>query len=252
MKTKLLLTVALGVAVGALLAMVLTQPAFAAGTVGNILSLVGDHPHNFSVTDTALVDVSSDIARKCDFCHTPHASSNTAFGASLPLWNRLDADETAYTPYGDPQGTIEVGAALDGTLGPQSMQCMSCHDGSLKIDALFNFPNAFPNDAAITITAETAGKIVAEALTTGNAAFGLDLTFEHPVGMRNAAADATDLSLVNPPDANYHFLDVAVDQVECASCHNVHNYDTVTPGMMPFLRLPGNTDSALCEVCHIK
>lgn len=244
MKTKLLLTAALGVAVGALLAVVLTQPTFAAG---NILT-EPLNPHNLSSTSQA-GSVMADRARKCDFCHTPHGASVTAVGVLLPLWNRTDA-AGPFTPYGDPQGTIDA-LDLDNTLGPQSMACMSCHDGAVALDSLVNFPNPYPNAGAIDFAA-IAGRVNATeqliSLPTGKA-LDSDLSNDHPVGFTNPGpAGDPDLDAVDPV---YHFTLVGDDQVECASCHQVHFWDTVTVDNQPFLRQT-MADNLLCDACHDK
>ena len=245
MRKKLLLAAAFGVAAGAVVAVLVLSPAPAFAATGTIIS-AANNPHNFSSGSGNLV-ISSE-ARKCDFCHTPHNSSITALGATLPLWNRDDAAVGGYTPYGDPQSTIEAGALLDGTLGGQSMACMSCHDGSLELDDLVNFPNPWAVQTDVPLRfPDVATRIGGDQLLAANPAFvGLNLTFDHPVGITYVdTADMEDL----PIAAGFLFGGVP-DQVECASCHNPHNHYTGTD-QEPFLRAT-MADSLLCGTCHIK
>lgn len=238
---KLLLTLACGVALCALFIMM----APATHAIGNIWNgAPNTNPHNLS--STAGETIISNIDRACDFCHTPHGSEQTAgYGASLPLWNRVIAS-TTFTPYNNPNGTIDA-VDIDADLGGASLACLSCHDGTNTLDELVNFPNPYPNVAAITF-ADVANRITGEALDAANIALiGTSLVDDHPVGFTNPGPGGdADLDAI---DANFHF-GVGSDQVECASCHQVHFYSLVADET-PFLRatMAGN---ALCNTCHEK
>jgi hypothetical protein len=72
----------------------------------------------------------------CVYCHTPHgANSNVA----LPLWNRT-IKATTYTTY------AAVGSSsLTQTVtqpGPNSLACLSCHDGQVAVDSIINMPGS--------------------------------------------------------------------------------------------------------------
>src|SRR5512141_944892 len=67
----------------------------------------------------------------CKFCHTPHhAQSVTA----APLWNHATTLAT-YTLYSS--ATFQ-GATSLAQPGPTSKLCLSCHDGSVAVDAFAN------------------------------------------------------------------------------------------------------------------
>jgi len=89
-------------------------------------------------------------AEVCAFCHTPHGANTNAPGAA-PLWNRGMPSTTAYTTYSGPN--------FDGTtVAPVgvSLACLSCHDGSLALDALINMPGS---GGFRTLTPTSAGLI---------------------------------------------------------------------------------------------
>jgi len=73
---------------------------------------------------------------------------------------------------------------------------------------------------------------------------GADLTNDHPVSISYTAVQAGNPEgFVETPNPLLKFFD---GNVECATCHNVHDSSN---GM--FLRT-ANTQSALCTACHIK
>ena len=79
----------------------------------------------------------------------------------------------------------------------------------------------------------------------GPANLGTDLTNDHPVNFTfGAALIAADGELQAPTNAI--LFGVGADQVECASCHNVHDNTN-----SPFL-VTSNAASALCLDCHTK
>ena len=70
----------------------------------------------------------------CVYCHTPHGA-NTQIRA--PLWNRTvnkgtyeiyEKNRTLNQPIGQP--------------GPNSLTCLSCHDGTISIDSIINMPGS--------------------------------------------------------------------------------------------------------------
>ncbi|MFQ5773636.1 MAG: cytochrome c3 family protein [Kiloniellaceae bacterium] len=172
----------------------------------------------------------------CVFCHTPH---NTADPATLPvpLWNR-QSSTTTFTMYSSPTLDMVIATQPQGV----SAACLSCHDGVTAFDALVNNP----------------GITLPDTMGTGPEAVGAggDLTNDHPVSITysvgtgpgqdpgfNAAVagKVNGLPLFRAPGGTGDG-----DQVECATCHNVHD-----PDFDPFLRI-SNAASALCTSCHIK
>lgn len=99
----------------------------------------------------------------CVYCHTPHGSNDTR--TALPLWNRT-INQGQYQIYDKPR-------TLDRPIGqpsPNSLTCLSCHDGTISIDSIINMPgsgryseaqktsmnpsflNTWPNAAAVHAT----------------------------------------------------------------------------------------------------
>lgn len=77
----------------------------------------------------------------CVYCHTPHGSNDAVSG--LPIWNRTINTGT-YTIYDKPR-------TLDrpiGQPGPNSLTCLSCHDGTIAIDSIINMPGSGNYSAA--------------------------------------------------------------------------------------------------------
>jgi len=159
----------------------------------------------------------------CIVCHTPHDADQVVTAA--PLWNHTVTTAT-YTVYSS--------ATLDSTPGQPngvSKLCLSCHDGTVAIDAF-------------------AG---AAGTTSINATFqvGTDLRYDHPISMAyDSVADTglwnetvTASGLGGTIDSDMLFA----GNVECASCHDPHD----AAGVTNFL-VKSNAASALCLTCHNK
>lgn len=177
------------------------------------------------------------VGEICIVCHTPH---NAMIPQIVPLWNHDTSNGApGWTPY------VDTG---DNTLNsvpgqPQgcSIACLSCHDGTVAVDAY---------GGAAGATMIGAG----DDLTT-------DLTDDHPISMTyDAALAGLDGELYNPttqasnlPAGNEIDDDMLKgagnDQLECCSCHDVHN--TTCPACLSLL-VKDNTNSALCLTCHDK
>ena len=74
----------------------------------------------------------------CVFCHTPHGASKTNVGAA-PLWNRLMPVAGTYSMYDAPNFD---NVSTDGEPVGVSLACLSCHDGTIALDALINGPGS--------------------------------------------------------------------------------------------------------------
>ncbi|MEJ8836426.1 cytochrome c3 family protein [Ramlibacter sp. AN1133] len=151
----------------------------------------------------------NDYQEVCVYCHTPHgANSNVA----LPLWNRT-IKATTYQTYNQ-LGTASLTQPVTQP-GPNSLACLSCHDGQVGVDSVINMPgsggynanqattqsdtflNAWNNsrgpDATRHMGLNQTGCLAchsAGALLGGNATdfavfvIGTDLRNDHPVGVR--------------------------------------------------------------------
>jgi predicted CXXCH cytochrome family protein len=165
----------------------------------------------------------------CNVCHTPHNADTTAAGLAAPLWDHKITSTATFTVY----SSTTLNASMGQPAGVSKL-CLSCHDGSVAIDA---FAGA-----------------TGSTTVTGAAMVGTDLKNDHPVSFTyNTALASSDGELFNPSaansgptttiDADLLFL----SKVECSSCHDVHN----TAGI-PKLLTVNNAASALCLTCHDK
>ena len=106
----------------------------------------------------------------CLPCHAPHNSESVA---NAPLWNH-DVSVASYTLYSSP--TLD---AQPGQPGGASKLCLSCHDGTVAIDAF--------------------GGRKGTDFMSGGALVGTDLSDDHPISFTYDAALATaDGGLHNP------------------------------------------------------
>ncbi len=163
----------------------------------------------------------------CIVCHTPHNADITVVGA--PLWNHEVTSQTF---------TLYASATLDAVVGQplaSSKLCLSCHDGTVAVD---NFGGT------------TTGTI----FVGGNDLVGTDLSNDHPISFTyDATLASADGGLFDPTTTSSGLggtinNDLLLGgQVECASCHDVHNGAGIG-----FLLRKTNASSALCLTCHNK
>ncbi|MHB8837718.1 MAG: cytochrome c3 family protein [Gemmatimonadaceae bacterium] len=163
----------------------------------------------------------------CVYCHAPHNAA-----ASAPLWNR-GMGAGPYTLYtSTTSSTIDMTVAA--TPGSVSKACLSCHDGTIGLDVVTNVPTGAPASIGT-------GKI------TGGALIGTDLTNDHPIAVTYDPTKDTQFNAVVSGKVDVLPLyGTAKNQLECATCHNVHSN-----AVGPFLRKT-NAGSALCLTCHKK
>jgi predicted CXXCH cytochrome family protein len=161
----------------------------------------------------------------CVVCHTPHNAIEPTAG---PLW---DHTLTAVTDYGAYTSDTLTATDVDGDPGSTSLLCLSCHDGTVAVDAF-------------------GGAAGSGNIGTGAANLGTDLTDDHPIGFTYSTTLATtDGGLIDPTTlTDIELFGASDDQLECASCHEVHDNAN-----SPFLRVSNTTPaSGLCLTCHIK
>ena len=157
----------------------------------------------------------------CAFCHTPHDSDITV--SEAPLWDH-ELTTATYTPY----DTVTMDATMSGdsTTYGISRLCLSCHDGTVAVDSY--------------------GGVTGTNLISGNwPGVGVnyvagDLSAEHPISVPTTDPDVRD----TPLNAGTQLFG---GQVECASCHDVHDQT----GLGSLLTVT-NAASELCLSCHIK
>lgn len=157
----------------------------------------------------------------CIFCHTPH---NAKTPQLIPLWNHATTATALFTLYSSP--TLN---AVPGQPTGTSLACLSCHDGTVAVDAY----------------GSSAGN--ASTKITGDASFGTDLSNDHPISfLYNSALATADGGLVAPGTNTVGALPLFSQSLECATCHDVHDNTH-----SPFLRM-SNSGSAMCLNCHQK
>ncbi len=167
----------------------------------------------------------------CNVCHTPHNADATVTDA--PLWDHEVTATVAFTVYSS--------TTLDATVGQPSgvsKLCLSCHDGTVAVDA---FGGA-------------GGTTLIGAIGTGSGDFGIDLSNDHPISFTyNTALATADGELFDPSTAASGITGTIDEDMlfsgnmECASCHDVHNAAGNTN-----LLLIDNAGSDLCLTCHDK
>ena len=199
----------------ALLAM--TAPSFAAITGG---------AHDFSGE--------SWTTEICNVCHTPHGASTTAVGA--PLWDHTETATASFGVYTGAQGDLD---ATVGQPSGTSKLCLSCHDGTVNVDAF--------GGGAGTVKVAT---------FSATADLGTDLSDSHPISFTYDAALVTADGSLHPittssgiPGSSGTISDdmLFAGNVECSSCHDVHGGVAGTK-----LLVKTNANSALCLTCHDK
>jgi len=150
----------------------------------------------------------------CAYCHIPHNSGGT------------------------------VVAALSNRTGTGSAFCTSCHDGTTGVSTNVSrqplsgtLENGNISDAnmIIDLTDHTIGG-------TGHV---VDIAPTWSAGVLKSSASANN-ALTSGTGARSGASSPALDTINCASCHDVHNHASNT---RPFLRI-ANTGSALCVACH--
>ncbi len=181
----------------------------------------------------------------CVFCHTPHNANTSVTGA--PLWNHALSAVASYTVYSSPSMN-----ATTGQPGTISKLCLSCHDGTVAVDSF----GALTGTHYVPAT-DNIGSIGAGGAGTG----GTHLENDHPIGfIYNAALVTADPGLfptskavtIGSTKSSTGTISTKMlysEQVECASCHDVHNTYTVAGTGLLKVTTAG---SALCLTCHDK
>ncbi len=117
-------------------------PAMAQTWTGNVelpAEDVRNTKHNFFLNQDVGYDTAN-TTEVCVFCHTPHGGRSSDASTALPLWNRAMPDGTGFTMYDSPN--FDGSASQNGQPQGVSLACLSCHDGTIGIDALINAPGS--------------------------------------------------------------------------------------------------------------
>ena len=211
-----------------------------------------------------------DFGEICVYCHTPHNADPIA-----PLWNRQLPSHSSYKLYSSPN----FDSKNDGPDGI-SLACLSCHDGTVAVDAVVNQPKSREIiDTGVHYKmkpagdAEAGGDSCGKCHDRGAGAYG-GMSGAHDATLKYLQTDLTNdhpISVSLPPyniDQGFNQPTIpskeggrafpngvktfAGDKIQCASCHNPHDPDERNAeGRDPFLRA-SNKYSSLCLTCHQK
>jgi hypothetical protein len=164
--------------------------------------------------------------RICVVCHAPHFADTSVTDA--PLWNH-EVTTASYTLYSS--ASFDGSATIVQPFGGSKL-CLSCHDGTVAVDA---FGGATGSD-----------------FIGADYNLGTDLSDDHPISFKyDTALSTTDGGLYDP-STEVVTIGEGGDRLQCSACHSVHN-DFVAGGIQgePLLKIT-KADSALCLACHIK
>ncbi len=212
--------------------------------------------HNMSITGPGGIKATTET-EICVFCHIPHNAQ-----PGRPLWNH-DMPGSAYTMYTSEYlhragYTVPTGlGTTTGTPGMLSRQCLSCHDGTVAVGAVYMVRGTILGTSLIAMSGVAAG---GEIPTAAPGYIGTDLRAHHPVGIEYNPAiniafgsgSRTIELITNPTSTAMKLYRIsAKDYVECSSCHDPHLENT------KFLRdTSGATFAAkisnTCTACHTK
>lgn len=194
--------------------------------VGGAAQTLTDSKHDF--TSSTGQTIYTTAAGQCVTCHTPHTSSE--LGAVGPLWGH-DTTAVAAASW-NMYSSATLDATSPGRPAGVSLACLSCHDGTVALDA-------YGGGGTPTLVIPT----------TSTAYIGNDLTNDHPISIQFDAGGAEFNTavggMVGVAGDSVPLYGASLDQVECGSCHNPHDASTVGK----FLRY---SEAAICTLCHNK
>lgn len=206
---------------------------------------VKNSKHDLSSGSTATVK-SSDLNQICAFCHVAHKAPAAPAGNQTPLWNHTLGTTLTGTYGGTSTFTAlstdiaALGAPTWGT-ATQSHLCMSCHDGSVGVNAIYKITATVGAIAGHT-------DVNSKLISTSN--IGTDMSSSHPVNFtyQGAAWLASQTHVAVPAGNKVSAANLPLDnsgKLQCSTCHMVH--DATNPY---FLRDTLN-GSQLCLDCHL-
>ena len=237
---------------------VLTVAAIvAAASMAQALSIVNSK-HDIPGGTAGAYGTNAVEGQICIYCHTPHNPIR-----DVPLWNRNNPTSAGWSFYNSPTLT-QAARGAQFNADSISLFCLSCHDGTTAIGAYINEPLSTNDMGADNISFTRGTNTIASKAYANIGNSGKDLTNDHPVGFDYSVAQSSDTASgtgglraigevknrFGITDANYnpfYYAGNLVNQMECASCHKVHDPGTSNN----FLRIENNK-SALCLACHNK
>jgi len=213
-------------------------------------------PHNFSSMSGNSIKAQSEL-ETCVFCHIPHGAQSVG----KPLWNRA-MPTTQYKMYSS-VFLNRMGYGLPTQLGSQnnepgalSRQCLSCHDGTVAVGAIFKLRRQNMDGQNVPMVGLNADGTLSD---TSSAFIGGDLSNHHPVGVeynpfigKNFGIGRKSIELRAVPTGSAKLFNYGGKQyVECSTCHDPHTENK------KFLRGEQGINHAvtvrnLCVSCHDK
>lgn len=218
-------------------------------------SLITGSAHDFSTKNW---QGSNEI---CKPCHTPH-NAPTPASISSRMWNH-NLTTATYILHGSSGATGSYSTVLDNS----SRLCMSCHDGTVHLDA-FGGANGSIDWAAGD--KKNLGTDMSNDHPVGQAALykaesssykSLDTTTDATTGLKSYATTVggklrlVDLKIArtvpDPNDATKTITTGKTLAVGCSTCHTAHGAGDGGLRYDHLLRMQ-NGASALCLTCHNK
>jgi predicted CXXCH cytochrome family protein len=177
--------------------------------------------HNLSISGPGSVRAAQE-ADICIFCHTPHNA-----GTEGPLWNHQGSVAT-YIPYSSSTLKATVGQPTG-----SSKLCLSCHDGTVALGAVYSRYQAIAMQSGNS------------AMPAGPSLLGTDLSADHPVSFPYDSALVAKNGELRDPSLLNQDVRLENGQVQCISCHDPHN------NQYGGFLVRDNTGSAMCQECHV-
>lgn len=218
--------------------------------------------HNLSTSNISGTIKAQSEKEVCVFCHIPHQSRPVG----KPLWNR-SMPASAYTMYNSdylkrlsyPGVATDLGSAND-TPGALSRQCLSCHDGTVAVGAVYKLRRDFMGTNLVAMDGVDGSGMIP---TTEAGFIGQDLTIHHPIGIEydstptiafDTGTRTMELRTATDVETNTQvkLYDYAGKKyVECSSCHDPHKEND------KFLHVDtganhGQNIFNTCTSCHTK
>ncbi len=246
---------------GLVLATLTSTFAFAAS--GTPMDEIAYTKHNFAIGPYASVlatDGAGHAVTMCQPCHTPHHAIVDA-NISTVLWNHAISTAT-YTLYDGNSYGYTAGTPDTQAMDQVSRLCLSCHDGTVALDAFGTKANNYSRVG-------TSGAMMS-ASDVNN--LGTDFKDDHPVGALavyvtsagvlkdgyKAPAAGTDAGAYGTSVKNSAGTSVSLQKmatngnlvVGCKTCHNPHGKGLSSGNPFPYLLRTAPVD--LCLTCHYK
>lgn len=195
----------------------------------------------------------SDYGNPCIYCHLPpeQSSVQTEQYGGVAGWNRVAPSADHYKLY----DSVSMDAPQSSP-NSSTLLCLSCHDGTMALDMVLFKPAGFQSrrDAAmhmkmnggneLTSCGKCHNGVVAHDIAPK--VVGQDLMNDHPVSFQYGGLNWKDKDFRVPHQAGGFNNGVALygGNVECATCHDVHNSTQEV--------LLATRKEILCATCHSK